>query len=163
MHKQQTIYTDNLEKDRHTSTIPNPEDVGRPTADLWCENTQRHTHWLCDTDIRSCLSFPRLEEPGQRAGTTSWTRRPDVGSRRHYARTPGIAAAAPGLLRQARWRWSEETPPPALGSWLISGSALVEQCPGRRLEQGARFWRASSSPDEKTCRTVSDTLRNETS
>jgi hypothetical protein len=31
--KRPTVYTDKFEREREASTIPNPEDVGRPIAD----------------------------------------------------------------------------------------------------------------------------------
>ena len=143
--KNQTLY-----KNRDASTMLNPEDLGWGPQLATGETAQASAHWWDDArHIRSCLSCPRPEEPGQRAGTTSWTRPLDEGSRRRCgSRTQGIGAAAPGPLGRAEWRWSEETPPPALGSSLICGAALVGLCSGRHLGQGASNWRASFSPDE---------------
>ena len=143
--KHQTLY-----KNRDASTMLNPEDLGWGLQLATGETAQASAHWWDDArHIRSCLSCPRPEEPGQRAGTTSWTRPLDEGSHRRCGlKTQGIGAAAPGPLGRAEWRWSEETPPPALGSSLICGAALVGLCSGRHLGQGASNWRASFSPDE---------------
>ena len=67
MHKRQTIYTDNVEKNRDASTIPNPEDVGRPTADYMWEYTA--THALIGRyrhPLMSQFSPPRGGRPARR-------------------------------------------------------------------------------------------------